>query len=88
MQQQREIDVFMQSLVKRLSLAAVQAAVVVVCAESTKISGASSPPSKSDNILWYNDVSGNEWITQGLPIGNGHQAAMVSFIGVDCRNWL
>jgi hypothetical protein len=61
-----------------LGVALIQASVAVAYAKKATISGAQTPPSTADNIIWYNNASGTEWITQGLPIGNGFQAATVS----------
>lgn len=61
-----------------LGLAIIQASLAVAYAKKAVIDGAKTPPSGADNILWYNNASGTEWITQGLPIGNGFQAATVS----------
>jgi hypothetical protein len=76
----------MQSLAKLLSLTAVQTAVAIVCVNAATLSGAHSPPLSSDNVLWYNDVAGNDWVSQGLPIGNGHQAAMVRWLTTNGSN--
>ncbi|KAM3579897.1 hypothetical protein VKS41_007618 [Umbelopsis sp. WA50703] len=65
-----------------LGVALIQASVAVAYAKKATISGAQTPPSTADNIIWYNNASGTEWITQGLPIGNGFQAATV-FSGVE-----
>ncbi|KAG2178795.1 hypothetical protein INT43_001641 [Umbelopsis isabellina] len=66
---------------KFLGLAIIQASLAVAYAKEAAIAGAQTPPSNADDILWYNNASGTEWITQGLPIGNGFQAATV-FSGV------
>jgi hypothetical protein len=68
----------MQPLYHFFGIIAVQLAATIVSTKATTvIGGQSPPPSTSGNLLWYNDVSGDEWISQGLPIGNGYQAAMV-----------
>lgn len=61
-----------------LGLTLIQASLAVAYAKKAAIAAAQTPPSTADNIIWYNNASGTEWITQGLPIGNGFQAATVS----------
>jgi hypothetical protein len=68
----------MQPLYHFLGIVAIRLASTIALTEATTVIGAQSPPpSTSGNLLWYNDVSGDEWVSQGLPIGNGYQAAMV-----------